>query len=48
MKKYETPNVSVKSLMNKNNISSLGEWLSSGAGVEYQDAGVVTYVMLSE
>ena len=47
MKNYVSPSIIVKSIMNEKNISTLGEWLN-GAGAEYQDAGVVTYVMLSE
>ena len=47
MKKYVSPSMVVKSVMSEKNISSLNEWLQ-GAGQAYADAGVITYIMVSE
>ena len=47
MKNYVSPSMVVKSIMSEKNISSLNAWLQ-GAGQDYAEAGVVTYVMASE
>ena len=47
MKNYVSPRMVVKNIMSEKSISSLGEWLQH-QGAEYNDAGIVTYVMASE
>ena len=46
MKNYQKPQIDITVMLNKENISSLGEWLDN-AGEEYVDAGITTYVIES-
>ncbi len=46
MKNYQKPQIYIMAVLNKENISSLGEWLEN-AGEEYVDAGITTYVIES-
>ena len=47
MKNYQKPQVDIMAMLNKENISSgLNTWLQ-GAGVEYSNAGITTYVIES-
>ena len=46
MKNYQKPQIDITVMLNKENISSLGEWLEN-AGEEYVDAGITTYVIES-
>ena len=46
MKNYQKPQIDIMVMLNKENISSLGEWLDN-AGEEYVDAGITTYVIES-
>ena len=47
MKNYQKPQVDIMAMLNKENISSgLNNWLN-GAGSEYANAGITTYVVQS-
>ena len=47
MKNYQKPQVDIMAMLNKENISSgLNNWLQ-GAGSEYSQAGITTYVIES-
>ena len=47
MKNYQKPQVDIMAMLNKENISNgLNNWLQ-GAGVEYSNAGITTYVIES-
>ena len=46
MKNYQKPQIDITVMLNKENISSLGDWLEN-AGEEYVDAGITTYVIES-
>ena len=47
MKNYQKPNFYILSVTQNENLASLGEWLESGTGEEYKDAGITTYVLES-
>ena len=47
MKNYQKPQIDITVMLNKENISSgLTNWLE-GAGSEYSNAGITTYVIES-
>ena len=47
MKNYQKPQIDILAVLNKENISSgLNDWLN-GAGNEYAQAGITTYVIVS-
>ncbi len=47
MKLYQKPDVDILGYQQKETLASLGEWLESGDGQAYQDAGITTYVLQS-
>ena len=47
MKSYLKPELITLDVVSKENLSSLSAWLEDGAGSEYQDAGITTYVIES-
>ena len=47
MKKYQKPEISLSEMISKEKMSSLGEWLESSDGEQYEQAGITTYVLNS-
>lgn len=47
MKNYQKPQIDTMAIQSVEKISSLGEWLESAEGIEYQDAGITTYIVES-
>ena len=47
MKNYQKPQIDITDVTSREQISSLGEWLESSNGQEYQEAGITTYVLES-
>jgi len=46
MKNYVKPIVTIETVLPSENLSNLSGWLE-GAGIEYNDAGITTYVVVS-
>lgn len=47
MKNYQKPLFELTNVIQKEQISSLADWLQAGGGQEYQQAGITTYVLES-
>lgn len=47
MKNYLKPQLDIKAVQNIEKISSLADWLESGAGSAYAEAGITTYLIES-
>ncbi len=47
MKKYQKPQFELQNVIQKENISSLAQWLETGEGQAYSQAGITTYVIES-
>ena len=47
MKPYQKPELLAQKLEFKSSIANLANWLETGGGQEYADAGITTYVIVS-